>query len=276
MPVMQSMIQVVKRLVGAYEAENSLLVVADYDVTLTPLGCGPESARVNPRTRRQLQALADLPDVFVGITSDRSVDDLKEIVGLSGIYYAGAGGLELDLLGVRVNHPAAESAKADLDASALALGRLAARYDGAWLEQKPFGLTLHFHDVMDQKAEVLTLEALRILDLASDRLNVRRVAKGLEVTANLDWDWGTALGFILEDAARDAIPVFAGVPPCGLDAMRAARRHGGIAIGVGTEVSREADYHLNSTEDLAEMLEMLRVAIETLLTECLSGVKRAG
>ena len=276
MPMMQQTNELVGRLVDAYESGQALLVVTDYDGALTPIARTPEQARLGNRARRLLRALADLPDVFVGITSGRSVDDLKQMVGLSGIYYAGTGGLELDFLGVRVNHPLATSTRAHLDSLVPRLSQLIASYEGAWLEHKPFGLTLHYRELSPRKAELLTLGALRMLEIAADRLRVRRVARGLEVTPDLDWNKGTALEFILEDAARDALPFYAGDPSYDLydlDAIRAARRHGGIAVGVGIDNPREAQGHLESPMELIEMLESLCKSIEKLHATCLSRAR---
>ena len=85
-----------------------------------------------------------MPDVFVAVISGRSVTNVKEMVGIEGITYAGNHGLEIiHPDGTRFSHPV----PAELEARVAALlGRLQQEccQEGAWVENKGVLLTYHF------------------------------------------------------------------------------------------------------------------------------------
>ena len=86
--------------------------------------------------------------------------ELRKMAGLEGVYYAATGGLEMDLLGRRLTPPGIEAARAPLDQLAARLTDVAARHHGAWVEQKPFGVTLHYRAVPLKFAGSVRLEAI--------------------------------------------------------------------------------------------------------------------
>ena len=80
---------------GFEEAQN-LFLFLDYDGTLTPIVSRPELALCPPEVKGRLEKLRDLPGVYLAIISGRSLRDLREKVGVSGIFYVGNHGLEIE------------------------------------------------------------------------------------------------------------------------------------------------------------------------------------
>ena len=81
---------------GKYVGDNSILaLLLDYDGTLSPIAPHPDLATIPDETKKVLERLANLSDVFVGIISGRGVNNVKEMVGIEGITYAGNHGLEI-------------------------------------------------------------------------------------------------------------------------------------------------------------------------------------
>lgn len=68
----------------------------DYDGTLAPLAAHPNLTIMEPETERSLKLLAKHPDVYLGIISGRSAENVREKVGIENITYAGNHGLEID------------------------------------------------------------------------------------------------------------------------------------------------------------------------------------
>ena len=62
---------------------------------MSPLAQRPELATIPPETKAVLERLSNRPDVFIAIVSGRSQSDVKEMVGIEGITYAGNHGLEI-------------------------------------------------------------------------------------------------------------------------------------------------------------------------------------
>ena len=75
---------------------QSLFLFLDYDGTLTPIVSLPELALCPFEVKRYLEELRDLPSVNVAIISGRSLENLREKVGVSGIIYVGNHGLEIE------------------------------------------------------------------------------------------------------------------------------------------------------------------------------------
>ena len=70
-------------------------LLLDYDGTLSPIAQRPEMATIPPDTKAVLERLANHPDVFIAIVSGRSQSNVKEMVGIEGITYAGNHGMEI-------------------------------------------------------------------------------------------------------------------------------------------------------------------------------------
>ena len=62
---------------------------------LSPIAPHPDLATIPEETKKVLERLANMPDVFVGVISGRSVNNVREMVGIEGITYAGNHGLEI-------------------------------------------------------------------------------------------------------------------------------------------------------------------------------------
>ena len=73
----------------------TLALLLDYDGTLSPIAQRPDLATLPPETKAVLERLANHPDVFVAVISGRSQANVKEMVGIEGITYAGNHGMEI-------------------------------------------------------------------------------------------------------------------------------------------------------------------------------------
>lgn len=75
---------------------DKLVVFLDYDGTLAPLAAHPNLTVMEPETEQTLKLLAKHPNVYLGIISGRSADNVREKVGIDNITYAGNHGLEIN------------------------------------------------------------------------------------------------------------------------------------------------------------------------------------
>ena len=88
-------------------AADRVLLVCDYDGTLTPIVARPETAILTEKTRCLLSILANMDRFVVGVISGRSLADLESMVAVPGLVYAGNDGLEIRGLGVEFVHSGA-------------------------------------------------------------------------------------------------------------------------------------------------------------------------
>ena len=85
-----------------------ILLLSDYDGTLTPIVERPEMANIKESTRRLLQSLVFQPHLTLGIISGRALIDLKNRVNVSGVIYAGNHGFEIEGPGISFVNPLAD------------------------------------------------------------------------------------------------------------------------------------------------------------------------
>jgi len=76
-------------------SSKKLALLLDYDGTLAPMAPHPDLAIIPPETKRVIERLSNLGDVYISIVSGRNVNNVKEMVGLPNITYAGNHGLEI-------------------------------------------------------------------------------------------------------------------------------------------------------------------------------------
>lgn len=74
---------------------HKLALLLDYDGTLAPIAPHPDLAVLPPETKNVIQRLSNHSDVFVAVISGRNVENVKKMVGIEGITYAGNHGLEI-------------------------------------------------------------------------------------------------------------------------------------------------------------------------------------
>lgn len=77
------------------EDSSKLNLLLDYDGTLAPIVSHPDLALMSAETRRVLTHLSQMPSVSVCVMSGRSLDNLRKMVAIDGITYAGSQGLEI-------------------------------------------------------------------------------------------------------------------------------------------------------------------------------------
>lgn len=74
---------------------HKLALLLDYDGTLAPIAPHPDLAIIPQETKNILQRLSNISDCYIAIISGRNVTNVKEMVGIEGITYAGNHGLEI-------------------------------------------------------------------------------------------------------------------------------------------------------------------------------------
>ena len=88
---MHSFPDVLMPLVAAYHAGEKLLLLFDYDGTLTPIVEHPWQAKLDPGTRELLAEFAAQPSIHVGVLSGRRLDELEQLIGLPQLDYCEIG-----------------------------------------------------------------------------------------------------------------------------------------------------------------------------------------
>jgi trehalose-phosphatase len=137
------------------------------------------------------------------------------------------------------------------------LGGLAAEYPGAWIEDKPLGLTLHYCQVAASQREGLLARAGQLLQAYAGCLRVVEGPMAWEVTPAVGADKGSAIRLILESVGPPVLPFYAGDGANDEEAVLTTVALGGVALGVGACAPPSAPYRLPDPAALAHFLTKL-------------------
>jgi len=252
--------EVTEKLATAYQMGSRLALLFDYDGTLTPIVASPSLAVLDQRTREVLNHLANRSRVGVGILSGRGLVDLRHLVALPGLYYAGTSGLDLDLRGKCVTHPRAEAQRRLLTTVMEALEGVVRHYPGAWVEDRRFGLTLHYRQLAPSRHEELLEGARQVLREYEARLRVVIGLMAWEVNPAIGWHKGTAVRAIAEAIGHEALIFYAGDSANDTEALEVVAALGGISVRVGA-TAPPAEYRVEGPGELLEFLIGLKEAL---------------
>ena len=139
-------------------------------------------------------ACAERSDVDVAIVSGRALADVRQIVGVPGLTFAGNHGLEIEGAGIPdfVHEDLVHYGQRAEELTA-ALQRFAV--DGAWTENKGPTLTYHYRAVPENRRAKLVEEVRDIITLHGYQSRAAHCA--IEARPPLGWDKGRAVLHIL-------------------------------------------------------------------------------
>lgn len=245
--------------VAAAMAGRRPAVFFDFDGTLSPIVDDPEAAGLPPGTAEALKALAAL--LPVGVLSGRDLVDVRDRVGIPGLWYAGSHGFEMVSPdgGYHRNETAAQSIPL-LERSAVELGRLLGAVAGVVVEHKRYAVAVHYRNAAPAAAAVTTA----VHDVGG-RLGLK-VTSGrmvVELRPNLNWDKGKTLDWIvgqLPDAPA-VLPIFLGDDLTDEDGFDAVLEDG---VGIVVRHSEDGDRATGARFSLADP-DRVRQFIERLI-----------
>ncbi|MEX2466786.1 MAG: trehalose-phosphatase [Gemmatimonadota bacterium] len=233
-------------------------VFLDYDGTLTPIVDDPRDARLPSQTREAIERLKELCPLAIVSGRDRS--DVRELVGVDGIHYAGSHGFDI-VEADGTHHRRGEEYVPALGRAATALERRLEDVEGAWVERKGFAVAVHFRKLADPTEEERIEQAVD--EVLADEPKLRRTGgkKIIELRPDLDWDKGKAILSmldLLESHESKVVPIYVGDDVTDEDGFRALKGRG-IGVVVEGEDDRDsaADYALADPGDARRFLELV-------------------
>jgi trehalose 6-phosphate phosphatase len=250
----------VDRWIADRERSGRILVALDFDGTLAPIAQTPEGAGLPARARAALVRLARRSDTCVAIVSGRALEDVREKVAITDVFYAGNHGLEISGPGTERVHPGALASVPAVRAAARELSRRLGDRPGVIVEDKRLTLSVHFRLVPDPRERADIAAIVRAVCASIDGLRATDGKMLVEVRPAVDWDKGRALEYLIGAVLDppDAPVLFVGDDATDEDAFHIAR-HRGAAIVVADRpaATTAATHRLSSTEQVAELLERL-------------------
>ena len=245
---------------------SHILLLLDYDGTLTPIVGRPELANLPAGMRRLLQALARQQRLTLAIISGRALVDIKEKVGIRGIIYAGNHGLEIEGPGISFVSPLAEEFKPLLRRMHHELSQALGTIKGVLVEDKGLTLSVHYRQVADDKSTEVKDVFERVTGGAATlgKIRITSGKKVYEIRPAVAWDKGKVVKIVMEKCGGGGrksglLPIYIGDDLTDEDAFRAIENYvGGISVFVGDGDSpTSARYFLQSPDEVAKFLSLM-------------------
>jgi trehalose-phosphatase len=192
--------------------------------------------------------------------SGRDLDDVRSMVGLDDLHFAGSHGFDVvGPGGLRMELESASEHLAELDRAERALAARLAPIRGAWVERKRFAIAIHFRESDDANTPRIEQVVDEVRE-AEPRLRKKGGKKIFELQPDVAWDKGHAVRWLLkrlELEGPDVLPMYIGDDVTDEDAFRALPPHGiGIRLGDPAEPTA-ARYYLSDTDELGRFLGAL-------------------
>jgi len=247
------------------KSANHILLLCDFDGTLTPIIDKPELVSLASETKKIIWTLARNRRFTVGIISGRALSDLKERVGIDGVVYSGNHGLEIEGFGTNFLEPIAEEVRPFFQILSHVLTITLRGIKGAFVENKGLTLSVHYRSV-DEAEEQKMIDAFNKVTSPlhiTGRIKITKGKKVYEIRPPSDWNKGKAIAWLINKLKEDkvkakALPIYLGDDLTDEDAFKVIEGYGGISIFVGADdVESAARYYLNSPDDVTEFLGML-------------------
>ena len=245
------------------EVEGALapgaLLLLDYDGTLTPIVEKPELAILSPDMKELLKRVSR--HYTLGIISGRSLADVKGLVGLEGIYYAGNHGFEISGPGVELIKPEAERVHPILVKLCEELREKLGSIKGAIVEDKGSTASVHYRLVADEEFEHLKniFEEAIGPHIDSGVVKVTQGKKVFEIRPNVEWDKGKAVLWIsgVVDPKGELKPIYVGDDRTDEDAFLALKEKGVTILVSEGLIKSNAKYFVKNVNEVKTFLERL-------------------
>lgn len=243
---------------------KSLFLFLDYDGTLAPIAEAPGRAVMPAGIKNALNKLADGKRCKVAVISGRSLADVKRIVGVRGLVYAGNHGLEIQ--GPRLKYGASMLYKyrRTLKRIRQSLASVFKDIKGVLTEDKGLTLSVHYRKVKASRvsrAQALFREVTNY-DTARGNIKVKAGKKVLEIRPPVQWNKGSAVLWLIKrwkffTDKKSVLPVYIGDDLTDEDAFGALNGRESFTIMVGKPRSSLAKYYLRNTSEVEKLLNLI-------------------
>lgn len=239
------------------------ILFLDFDGTLAPIAPRPHLAKLTKARRELLEKLSKLPELTLAIVSGRKLDDLKQKVGLRGVYYAGNHGFEISGPKTKLVHPKVKEIKPLLKKIKIELKKQLKGIAGLIIEDKGPTLSIHYRCV--KKAQVAKVKRVFnkvIEEFPKTKIKVTSGKKVFEIRPKVKWDKGEAVRWFLKkfQPAKESCPIYIGDDTTDEDAFKVLSNKG-VTIRVGKDKNSLAQETLKDVEAVYKFLQTLLLEI---------------
>jgi trehalose-phosphatase len=242
---------------------KSMLLFLDYDGTLTPIVETPKKAVISRETKDLLNKLSKKSHCSVAIISGRSLSDIKNIVGIKDIIYAGNHGLEIEGPKIKFESQVSLRLKSIIRHIYEDAVSKFSKIKGVLVEDKGLTISVHYRLVAEKDIQEFLSIFNEIADpyIVRDKIKINSGKKVYEIKPPVKWDKGKVVLWLLArqqfiSGAKKVLPVYVGDDITDEDAFEALKRKG-LTVFVGEPCDSKADYCLKNTKEVTKFLRSI-------------------
>lgn len=245
-----------EEIINRIKTFSRVLLFLDYDGTLVPICKEPSLAKLSLEEKRVLRTLSRIPWLSVGIISGRSLKEVRKLVGINGLFYAGNHGFEILFSeGIWV-HPEIKSFGFKLKRVTSELKRSIKGINGILVEDKRITVSVHYRNLIGKSPGSILKIVSKVLEPYPEIFTITRGKKVYEVRPHINWDKGKAVVKIsqLLDLKNRPLKIYVGDDQTDEDAFRVLE-NGDISIRVGYKKGSKARYFCKGSGEILRFLE---------------------
>src|SRR3989344_1425314 len=254
---MKYLLNELPEIVKKVSKSNQLLLMLDFDGTLSPIAPSPPQAYIKKSIKAVLKNLAKQKNTHIAIISGRSLTDVKKKVGIQGLIYAGNHGLEWEIKAKRFFTPVPKAyTKINLMLRSR-LSFLCKQYKGTFLENKGISLAVHYRLLNSKFRKDFTNKAALILEpyIGSRAIRMATGKKVIDIIPEILWDKGRLALYVVASLKKgnpNPSVIYIGDDVTDEGAFKALRKN--ITIRVGYKQNSAARYFVKNTNQAGAFL----------------------
>jgi trehalose 6-phosphate phosphatase len=236
---------------------NRLALFLDYDGTLTPIVDRPEDATLSDSMRSLLSRLSQR--YSVAIVSGRDLADVRQMVALDHLIYAGSHGFDIaGPDGLQHQHEEAQACLPELDAAEQELHLQLNTIAGVLIERKHFAIAIHYRLAADADLPVIE-SVVDTVRAQHSSLRKKGGKKIFELQPDVPWHKGRAVLWLREMLGHDrsdVVTIYIGDDQTDEDAFAAlVEQQCGLGLIVGPAgPTTQARYYLDDCHEVEQFL----------------------
>lgn len=249
-------------IINRIKKADHIFLFLDYDGTLIHFQQRPQDVNTPSEVRDILNQLIHHPSYSVFVITGRPLQEIKQLLPLNGLSYAGLHGIEIEWAhGKRYFWNQAALIKTLLQKIKKEAQRIFKQQREIIIEDKTFSLAFHYRLLPEHKTQSVIETIESIIKRIDEQNNIQRIygAKVIELRPQ-GWNKGNAVGIVLDNnpSSEDILPIYIGDDTTDEDAFKQIKNQG-ITIYVKNHDNREtaAEYIVSDPDDILFFLKSL-------------------
>lgn len=240
---------------------DRLLLLLDYDGTLTPIVGTPKGAVLSDSMRQLLGELTQHKKIDVCIVSGRSLEDIKNLVNIHGIIYVGNHGFEA--AGIRYEVPGLNPLKLRPFIKEICheIAERLRDINGVLIDEKGLTASVHYRQVSEEEIDAVKEKVEEVINSYSE-VKLTEGRKVLEIRPSVDWDKGRIAALIVGTFSEkypkeNILPIYIGDDATDEDAFEALKEKGVTILVSVRRKPTSASYYIRNQGEVIKFLKLL-------------------